>query len=266
MHGAVESRIDSSYKRANSLLVTLIVFDTRARRRSDLNKGEPANPLGIQLEKPFDCAESLFDAFRVVESIDPDANSVIARKTVEVPHLLAAGIDGLLDQLFLRRPLDRYRIPLDCRGLLPVRHSEGFAIHSRFNEPVHSVDEIVAMELGMKAENTAAQQTVEQLLPPRADPERFRIWPRNVPERNDCRRRQHFADHSRHEGKMIVLNENNWIGPFALRDRSLRELPVHFLVLFPIGCPEGRANVSDVAQRPEPFVREPVVVPGLLLA
>src|SRR2546427_3675866 len=51
----------------------------------------------------------------------------------------------------------------------------------RSQQAVHGIDEVVAVELRVKPENARAQQSVEQLLAPRADRERLRVRPGNVP-------------------------------------------------------------------------------------
>ena len=165
-----------------------------------------------------------------------------------------------------RRPFDRDRIPLHRGQLAAVRDGERLPVDPRFEQAVDGIDEVVAVELGVKAEDAAAQQPVEQLLPPGADAERFGVRPGDVPEGDDRGRRQLLLDHPRQQGEVIVLDQDDRVGgrrlPAPRRGRTCR---LTLDVLLPVRGAERRADVGDVAERPETFVREAVVVAGLLL-
>src|SRR5215204_5698654 len=94
-------------------------------------------------------------------------------------------------------PLDRDGISLHCGEFTAIGNSERLAVDPRFELPVDGIDEVVAMELRMKAEDAAAEQAVEQLLAPRTDRKCFWIWPRNVPEGDDRRGGQRLPHHPR---------------------------------------------------------------------
>ena len=65
---------------------------------------------------------------------------------------------------------------------------------------------------------------------------------------------------------MVVLHQHHGAADVLhFSQESVGELAVHFLIVLPIARPENRTRVSDVAQRPEPFVGESVVVAGFFL-
>ena len=127
--------------------------------------------------------------------------------------------------------------------------------------------QLVRLGLAMVPEGRQvfAEQTVEDLGPPRADAERFRIGPGNVPEGQDGRARQALADHARQEREMVVLHQHHRIvGPRLGHDR-VGETLVHRDVLLPVRFAEHRPHMRDVAQGPKPFVRKAVVIALLFL-
>ena len=106
------------------------------------------------------------------------------------------------------------------------------------------------MELRVKAEDAAAEQTLQQFIAPRADRERFRIGPWNVPKRNNCRRRQAFADHLWQQSEMVILDEHDRIGRLRFGRDGRGKLRVDLPVIVPIAASKRRPHVRDVAERP----------------
>ena len=121
------------------------------------------------------------------------------------------------------------------------------------------------MELRVEAEDAAAEQAVEQLVAPRADGERLRVRPGNVPERDDRRVRQPLADHPRQQREVVVLHQHDRVVGLRLGDDGVGEARVDLAVVLPVGRAERRPHVRDVAERPQALVGEAVVVAGLLL-
>ena len=76
------------------------------------------------------------------------------------------------------------------------------AVDARFEEAVDRVEEVVAVELRVKAEDRwsrAARPGAR--LAPRADAERLGVGPGDVPEGDDRRARQPLADHARQRAR-----------------------------------------------------------------
>src|SRR3989454_4052041 len=79
-------------------LVGLVLLDATAGWRRDLDERESAHPFGSQLEQALHGAEPFLDAFGIVEPVHPDADRVIQRQPVAVPHVHAALLDALGDR------------------------------------------------------------------------------------------------------------------------------------------------------------------------
>ena len=62
-------------------------------------------------------------------------------------------------------------------------------IDAAFDEAVDRLEEIVAMKLGVKSEDGAAEQPVDDSFLPWADAEGFGVGPWDMPERDDRRLR-----------------------------------------------------------------------------
>ncbi len=163
-----------------------------------------------------------------------------------------------------RRPLDRNRERLDARPVPAVRDRRVFVADARFEVAIDRIDEVAAMVLRMEAEDRAAEQSFEDLLAPRANAERFRIRPWNVPERDDRRLRQPLVNEARQQREVIVLDEHDRVVGLRLRTDGLREALVHVHVLLPVAGTEDGPHMRDVTERPQAFVGESVVIPALL--
>ena len=243
----------------------LVLGNRRAAGRGELDEREDALVLGMRFEQPLDRQQALLDALRVVEPIDADADPRVGAQPELGEELLAA----------LRRrrrglrpavgPVDRDRVRAHQRAHAAVDDGVELAVDARFEEPVHGVEEVVAVELRVEAEDAAAQQAVEHGLGPRADPQPLEVGPGDVPEGDDRGLRQLLADHPRRQREVIVLHEDDRVVGVDFLDGGLGELAVHRLVLRPVLRAEYRPRVRDVTQRPQAFVGEAVVVAALFL-
>jgi hypothetical protein len=128
-----------------------------------------------------------------------------------------------------------------------VRNHRALVADPRLQVAVNSVDEVAAVILRVEAEDRAAEQPFEHLLAPRANAERFRIGPRDVPERDDRRFRQPLVDEARQQREVIVLDENDWIIGFGFFDDRLRKPLVDANVLVPVARAKHGPHMSDVA-------------------
>ncbi len=163
------------------------------------------------------------------------------------------------------RPLDRDRIAVHRGRLSTVACREHLPVDPRFEDPIHGVHEVVAVELGVEAQDAAAEQAIEQFGAPGADREGLRVRPGDVPEGDHRGLRQPFADHARQQREMVVLHQQDRVGRAGLLRHRVGELAVHVVVVLPVTGAEYRPHVGDVAQRPETLVGETVVIACLLL-
>ena len=149
-----------------ALIMNAVFPESEASGRRNLHERETAHPLRIDLEQAFDGIESLDDALGVVQPLDPDAEFVSAWEIQADTNVFARLRNRFCRRQRLRRPLDGDRIRVDGRDLATARHVELLAVDPRFKKAIDGVQEIVAVVLGMKAENAAAQQTVQNLRSP----------------------------------------------------------------------------------------------------
>ena len=84
------------------------------------------------------------------------------------------------------------------------------------------------------------------------------------PDMHDIFNALHFTPLS--STKVVILGQEQRMvrARHLLQDR-IRELLVNPAIVLPIGFPECRPNVRQMAQRPQPFVGEPEVVALFLL-
>ena len=112
----------------------------------------------------------------------------------------------------------------------------------------------------LKADDAAAEQSFEHFVLIRTDREALGVRPGNVPERENRRARKATPQHSRHEREVIVLHEHDRIVAAGFGGHRVREALIDALVLQPVAAAEDRMRVRQMAERPQRFVREAVVV------
>src|SRR4029077_17640780 len=79
----------------------------------------------------------------------------------------------------LRRPLDRDRIAFHLGQMTAMRDRRRLTLDACLEVTVDGLDEILAVETSVEAEDRAAEHAVEKLLTPGADAERFGVRPGN---------------------------------------------------------------------------------------
>ena len=138
------------------------------------------------------------------------------------------------------------------------------AINARFQITVHRIQKIVAMELRVETNDTAAQQPLQNFVAPGTNSHALGVGPRDVPEDDDGRGRKTLANHRRRQGEVIVLHQNNGILRVDFAAHRVGELLIDGAVLPPVLGAEDWSRVRVMAERPQPFVRKSVVVALLL--
>ncbi len=143
---------------------------------------------------------------------------------------------------------------------------EALPFDAGFKKAIHGVQKVAAMRLNVEADEIGSEQPVEQFLPPRADAERLRVGPRDVPEDGHAGVGSLGLDERRQPREVVVLDEQQWlldIGDFV--EDGVGELLIHALVVMPVARPKHRARVRDMTERPKTFVGEAEVVAVLFL-
>src|SRR6266704_1537273 len=118
----------------------------------------------LEREEPFEYP------LGVVEPVHADSDHRVRGEPVSLANVGAALPQRFLHGPGFERPFYRDGIAAH-RGLVAaVGYGEGFPVDSRLDVTVHRVDEIVAVELGVKSQNAAAEDPVADRLVQRADP------------------------------------------------------------------------------------------------
>ena len=92
---------------------------------------------------------------------------------------------------------------------MPLMVTESCSRSMRLSMKRSVVEEVVAVELGVEAEHGAAEQAVDDLLPPGTDAEGFGVRPGNVPEGDDGRLGQSLPHHAGQQREVVVLHEHD---------------------------------------------------------
>src|SRR5207302_2022119 len=161
-----EALVDARGERAHPDVELLVLLDRAARRRRDLDERELADPARLELEEPLDGAEALQYAFGVIEPIHPDAELHRRRQAERLAHAAAAFGHRRLHLQRRGRPFDRDWVAPYFGRVAAVRDGKRFPVDARFEEAVDRIEEVVAVELRVEAEDRRAQQPVEDLLAP----------------------------------------------------------------------------------------------------
>ena len=261
-----ETLVDLLLPAGQTFLEVAVLVEFAARRGGDLDQREFPDQLGMFFQEAFHGVGAFENPFRVIEAVHPHGDDPVFRQVETLAQLGAARVDRRPRRFFcLIRPADGDRVAFDQRFLAVQRDDRVLVFDTGFQETVNCFDEVLAVIARVEPENAAAQHAAQQFLAPRADAEGFRVWPGDMPEGDDGGARQTLADELRQQGEVVILDEDDRIVGVRRGDDLLGEALVDHLVVVPIRDAEHRAHVGDVAERPQPFVGEPVVVAFLFL-
>jgi hypothetical protein len=252
--------VDALDDHVKPLLERMIFRNRRPARRRQLHEDQAPAVLREALEQALDGEQPLLDALRVIEPVDADAEQRVGREAELGKDLSAALLDRRGRYRPAVRPVNRYRIGANQRAHATVDDRVELAIDPRFEEAIDRVEEVVAVELRVEAQDAAAQQAVQDLLGKRADTKPLEVRPWDVPEGDDRRARLALANQSRCEGEVIVLHQDDRIVGIHLLAHRIGEPLVDVAIGVPVGAAEDGPRVRDVTQRPEALVREPIVI------
>ena len=192
----------------------------------------------------------------------PDAH--LGADAVARRYRRAAGGDIRQKPQPARRPLDRYRIGSDTAHVPLQGDRHVLAVDLAFHEAIHGVEEILAVIAGMKPQDVGRQHVQQHFALPRTHAESLGIGPGDVPEQRDRRLGYFLADELRQQREMEILYQDHGTVGVRFGGHDLGELGVHFLVGAPIAGAKRRPHIGQMAQRPQPFIGEPIVVSLLL--
>src|SRR5258706_12282094 len=216
----LEARVDAVGVGRHVGQQILIAVDIGAAGSANLDKGEAPLVGRVELEKEFDGAKTLENAFCVVDAIDADSEKrgadaeLTAQRGALFIHA-AMRLEGMA--VFLKSNADGIG---EHTGQVSLAiHGEAVPFRERYDSAIDGGKKIVAMGLNVKADEIGAEQPVNQFALPGADAEDFGIRPGNVPEDGDASVRPGFLDHARQQREMIILDEDDGgLSAFHLRN------------------------------------------------
>ena len=155
-----EPLVDAGRQLLHHFVQFLVALDLGAARRGQLSETESAAEFRVPLEQQLNRQQAFLDALGVVQPVDADAEQRVRLQSQIAPHLGAAflGTRRRLDPA--DGPFERDGIRTDQRAVPLHHHRVMLAVDARFQIAVHRIQEIVAVELRVEAENAAAQQAL----------------------------------------------------------------------------------------------------------
>src|SRR5262245_59614717 len=160
------------------VLELLVARDAAPARRGDLHEDDPAAILRPPFEEPANGAESLRQPFGVVDALDAHAQELgLEAETLQQGGPVQRAHVGGLGHADGEGP--------DVGGVLSPHRREVVPLDAAFDGALHRLQEVVAMELRVEADEVGPQHAEQDLLLPGADPERLEIRPGDVPEDGD---------------------------------------------------------------------------------
>ncbi|OIQ76345.1 hypothetical protein GALL_419760 [mine drainage metagenome] len=256
------------------LLVRADVLPARARHLDERDPGHRETAVPEQLAERLD---PVADALGVVEPVDAEQQHVRVAE-------LAADLPGAL--LHARRPRERVellRVDRDRKGGGPdvpgrragcdtvavrwLRVGDGVVLGDRdhlapggqVGEASDGPDEVLGATGALEPDQVGAEQTVDDLAPPRHLAEDLDGRERDVQEEPDPQVRASRPQHRRHELELVVVDpDDGALG--GVRRGRVGEGLVDPAVRVPPLPVEGRRCDHVVVERPQGVVREALVV------
>ena len=258
LDGAARGRavlgIDATHQLVHVATQLAVGVDLLARRHGQLDEVHLAAQRRLALQHSVEGQQPTRHALRVVEPVDAQQR-------------LLAGCTGaqLLDQ-----PVDLVRLALERLDLdadrIDAHLHVAVAIAHRVDAQVDAqhlggrVDEVVAVRLGVKADQVGAQQAGQDLLTCRQDTEHVGGGPGNVQEEADARARHTLAQVAGHQHQLVVVDPDRVVRAQLAGD-GLGEALVDRLVGAPFVARIQPDFVEQVVkQRPEHRVGVAVVI------
>ena len=109
-----------------------------------------------------------------------------------------------------------------------------FPVNPSLDEAIHSFEEVVAVELRMKAQDRTSEEAADDLFLEGANAERLGVRPRYVPEGDDRGARQPLFQQARQDRKVIILHEDDRLLRRRLPRNRIGEQLIDFVVRLPV--------------------------------
>ena len=141
-----------------------------------------------------------------------------------------------------------------------------FIVNPGFYAPVNRIKKIIAVVLYVKTENIVAEQAIEQFFAPGENAESLPVGPGYMPELHDFQIRPAVSQKARQQRKMIVLNKNNCRIAFGLLKHGIAKALIDAFIYLPVAAGKMRPRVDNMAQGPERFIGQAIIISILFLA
>ena len=245
---------------ANARARRLVGADPLTARFGHLDEHQTSAEVSTGLEHVLDDPELLFESLGVVQAVDADDQPRAGRQVQLTIDRPPAQVGRRCRRENRIGPVDPDRECADRGGGAGVRHVPPCPVDARVAEQRRALQEIVAVVGGLHAQEVAPEQPAHQIRSVGAAVEDPCGGPGDMPEGGDRARRQAHAQHRRRECEVVVLDQDNRRPGIGFMHGSFDESRVRVPIHPGIDVPEHGPDPHGMAQRPEPFVGEAVVV------
>src|SRR5262249_24448261 len=169
---AREAPDDAADRLVDLPLQLAVLRDPEPGRDRDLHQAYLAAPSRLSVEEALEAEQALDDPLRVVEPVDADQDDLRAQPLAQVGRTAAHGrVGGLRGE---RGRIDTDAVRRDADRSPREPHGRGVSLDRELEEPAHAVGEVAHVVLGLQPDDVRAEQPLEELLTPLADPEHLR--------------------------------------------------------------------------------------------
>src|SRR5579872_4203471 len=145
--------------------------------------------------------------------------------------------------------------------MVQTLHRRLVPVNTGFNNAVDRLQKVRTVRLNVESDEVRTEKPVYKFALPRADAECLRIRPGNMPENSDAGVGTTQLDHAWQKREVVVLQQDHRPADiFHFFEQCVSEFPVDVLIVLPIAGTEQWTRVRDVAERPQTFVGESVVI------
>ena len=236
----------------------LVLLDLLARRDRHLDEHGVLDVEVPVVDELAERAQPGVDALGVVEPVAPQEHP--ARPAQRGPDLLRAG-RGLRarGQRLEARRVDRDRERRRADGP-PVREVDEVAVRLVPDQLPHQPDEVLGAAGQLEADQVGAEESLEDLAPPRQLLEQLGRRERDVQVEADPQVGAQLAQHPRHQLQLVVVDPDRRVLGGLVRGRRGEPLVDLDVALPPLPV-ELRLGDEVVVERPQRGVGEALVVP-----
>src|SRR5262245_55884369 len=203
------SFIELSHHIINLVIDLPIGRDVDAPGDGNLNEAHATTVLGLSLEQIVESPDAVGNALRVVKPLDSDADQLVGTQVQFTPPVLHGGVGSPASGLgVVSLEVDADGKGADQSTVATSVYLELVGINPRLDATVDRFDEVLTVVGYVEAKHVVAEQAVDELFVPGEGAEDLAVGPGNVPELGDDKSGIPLLQHSRKQGEMKVLDED----------------------------------------------------------